>query len=472
MWKTEKGRGLIDRIAQKKGFWKKYGDFGLIVVSITMVIIFLLVAWSAYVATSIPSSQAPEASEVLAIPGLNPLIPIWYGILGLAIAIIVHEFSHGILFRVFDVKLKALGLIFIVVPLGAFAEPDEDELEEVDKRKRGRMYAAGPTTNIVLSIVVVLIFSTLFMGAVSAKEDGVVVSRIIDGTPAAESDLQENEQILKIGDERIRSNEDFNTVNITPMEEVEVKTRRGDTHHYHNVTSGLVVGGLVEDHVAQKADLQTGDIITSMDDQAVKNYTKFADILEKKDPGETIHVTFHRKENGTYENDSVSFELDERNGEAFMGIRPTYLGITTWDVEKVPQLLSSPYEGAEGIQDYFQRSAEYMALPFLGLSPLPDEVTELYTVNGPLSALPNDAFWTISNSLYWVFWLNLLVGLFNSLPAIPLDGGHMFNDGLEELVKKLGFDDDKSEKVSSGITWVVALSILFMLMWQMIGPRI
>ena len=33
---------------------------------------------------------------MIGLPGLNPVIPLWYGILALVIAMVVHEFSHGI----------------------------------------------------------------------------------------------------------------------------------------------------------------------------------------------------------------------------------------------------------------------------------------------------------------------------------------------------------------------------------------
>ncbi|MFW5907501.1 MAG: site-2 protease family protein [Candidatus Natronoplasma sp.] len=472
MWKTKGGKNFIERLSKKERFWKYYGNFGLIIVSISMVIIFLLVAWSAYVATSIPAEEAPETIEILALPGLNPLIPLWFGILGLAVAIIVHEFSHGILARIADIDINSLGLIFLVVPIGAFVEPDEDQMEELESIKRGRIYAAGPTTNIVLAIVIVLIFSTLFMGAVSAREEGVVVSSIVNGSPAAETELKKGEQILSVGGERVKNTQDFTSVNITPMQEVNVETLRGDEYRNHTMISGLIVAGVIEGRPAEKAEMEKGDIITGIDDRTVKNYDDFSEALEDKEPHQEIEVTFNRKTDDDYEEDDLILELDERDGEAYMGVMIAYLGVTTWNVEMIPRLLSSPFADAEGVQGHIQSTLQYMALPFLGLSPLPDEIAELYTVSGPLSVLPRGAFWTIANSLYWVFWLNLLVGLFNALPAVPLDGGFIFKDGMNGLVKKLGLDGKKGEKISSGIAYVLALTVLFLLLWQLVGPRI
>ena len=55
------------------------------------------------------------------------LIPIWYGILGLAVAMLFHEFAHGILTRVADTKVKSLGLLYL--KYGLF----EQALEQFDR---------------------------------------------------------------------------------------------------------------------------------------------------------------------------------------------------------------------------------------------------------------------------------------------------------------------------------------------------
>ncbi len=489
MWRTERGKDLIERLSSKKRFWEKYGSIGIVIVSVTMLLIFLLVAWSAYVASYIPSDQAPQPVEVLALPGINPLIPIWFGILGLAIAIIVHEFAHAILARVADIKVKSLGLVFLVVPIGAFAEPDEDEMEKVDKMKRARIYAAGPTTNIVLAVIVVLIFSTMFMGSITPREEGIVISNIVENSPAARAEINQGEQILWIADERIKNNDDLSSIDIPPGEDVEVKTLRGEEERsYTEVTTGLVIAGVIEDYPADQAGLAVGDIILRVEDEPVSNYDRFHQILEEKEPGQEMNFTYYRSEDGTYEeieSDLIlrdkydSFEelyptqnRDEYKGQAYMGVNVVYLGVYTWDVDMIPRLLSRPFAGAETPQDYVMGTLEYISLPFMGLSPLPDDIAALYTIDGPLSVIPSNTFWTISNSLYWVFWLNFLVGLFNSLPAVPLDGGFIFKDGLEGLIKRFGVKGDKSESISSGITYSLALLILFLLMWQLIGPRV
>ncbi len=65
-----------------------------------------------------------------------------------------------------------------------------------------------------------------------------------------------------------------------------------------------------------------------------------------------------------------------------------------------------------------------------------------------------------------------MVGIFNALPAIPLDGGYIFRDGISWLLEKLRPSKQPSEVDITATKVTVALSvlILFLILWQFIGP--
>ncbi|MFP4000809.1 MAG: site-2 protease family protein [Thermoplasmata archaeon] len=468
MWKTKKGRDLIERISKKKRFWELYGSVGIVIVAIAMIIIFLMVIFNAYVATSIPAEQAPEANEILVIPGVNPFIPIGYGILSLAVGIIVHEFSHGILSRVADVDIKSLGLIFLVVPLGAFVEPDEDQLEGAERLKRDRMYAAGATSNIVLALVIVLIFSMVFMGSVSVKEEGPMITATGVNTPADEAEIQTYEQIREIDGKEILKPSEILSIDIEPLKRVEVKTLRGDETRTYNLTAGLVINGVAKDSPADRAGLKAGDIFYQIDNEKIRNRDDFTEALDGKSDDVQLKISYFRKDDSDYARENNSLNLKD----GLMGVNLGYFGVVTQEADWIIQLLSRPLSGAENGAEALQNAAGYISLPLLGLSPLPEQIAEQYEVNGPLSMLPTSSFWVLANSLYWIFWLNILLGLFNALPAVPLDGGHLINDWMEGLSERLGLNEETGKKLSSSVTYALALLVLFLLMWSMIGPRI
>jgi membrane-associated protease RseP (regulator of RpoE activity) len=110
-----------------------------------------------------------------------------------------------------------------------------------------------------------------------------------------------------------------------------------------------------------------------------------------------------------------------------------------------------------------------LALPIFGLegfNPIISPFVESYTIEGPLAALPTNVFWIIVNILYWVAWLNLMVGIFNILPMVPLDGGYLFSDAIRTIVKRLKKDisDEKSEKIVGKVTLIFSLFILFVIL--------
>ncbi len=487
-WKTQRGKELIDRLSSKERFWTTYGNLSILVVSICMAVIFALVVWSAYLATFIPAESAPSPRMIIGIPGVNPIIPVWYGILGLAVAIIVHEFSHGILARLAKVKVKTLGLVFLVVPIGAFVEPDEDEMKDLPKIKRDRIYAAGPTSNVLMAIFFAILFSSVFMASVTPVENGMIVHGIVVGSPGETGGLEIGELVLSIHGIRTEEFDDIVDMDIEPLSEVDIQTRWRGEEREHSVISGMVIIYVQPDSPAHRAGLRELDIIVSMDGEFVRNYRDFDEFMGDAVAGHELLLVYGRMEDDDYILHETSVVLadkyerfqvlnpnqnrEEYRGQGYMGVTVSYMGINFRDVRWVREFMVNPYKGAENFNDYLMASLTYISLPFLRLSPVPTEVAQLYRVTGPLGALPQSVFWVLTNSFYWIFWLNLMVGLFNALPAVPLDGGYIFKDGVSSVIERLKMKKATEEKVVHGISYLIALMILGMLLWQLIGPRI
>src|SRR6266571_2339651 len=210
MWKTVRGRQLIDRLARPKRFWRVFGDIAIVLVALTMLGTTALLAWEATLVQNAAIRNNPPSPEtLLGLPGINPIIPLGYGILGLAVAIILHEFSHGILSRVANIKIRSLGLIFLIFPIGAFVEPDEDELRALPRRDRGRLYAVGPATNILLAVLFATLFSTLILTSVAPVHDGVGIVGFTTNSPAGTAGMQANTVITSINNMPVHTYNEF-----------------------------------------------------------------------------------------------------------------------------------------------------------------------------------------------------------------------------------------------------------------------
>ncbi|MEW6069665.1 MAG: site-2 protease family protein [Candidatus Thermoplasmatota archaeon] len=361
LWRTERGRNFIDRVAKRK-FWKHFGSFALAISTVVGVVTFFVLIWVASFVVRIPPKEAPTPQMLIGLPGINPVIPLGYGIVALIIAIVVHEFSHGILARIAKVKLKSLGLLFFIIPLGAFVEPDEEELKKVAKIKRCRVFAAGPAMNILVAFVCACIFSFVFMSAVTPVADGIFVTDLVKGSPA-------------------------------------------------------------------EIAIPVGAIITKLNDSETKSFEDFFSAMAGTKANQTVNITFYYQ--GNFINKNITL-ADSGDGRGFLGIEFS-------DPKVIQTLLNRPFYKVGSPQEFIGRGIYYVSLPFQALkgrSPICEPWNSVYTIRGPLSSLPPWLFWVLTNLFYWIFWLNLALGMSNALPAVPLDGGYILRDFADLLIIK------------------------------------
>lgn len=400
MWKTVRGRKLIERLARPMRFWRVFGDVSIVLVALTMAGTTILLMWEATLVQSAAIRGNPPAPEaLLGLPGINPIIPLGYGILGLAVAIILHEFAHGILSRVAKINIRSLGLIFLIFPIGAFVEPDEAELRALPRRQRARLYAVGPATNVLLAILFAALFSSLMATSVTPVHSGVGVVGFTDPSPAA------------------------------------------------------------------LAGMRPYTIITSLNNTPVTTYNEFIDALSRVQVNTTIPVVAFDPTTGG----STTYSVTPVSKNPATG--RTALGIFGFDVSTE---IYHPLTNPDKFGGVPRALLAYVSLPFSGHSPIDDPSTRFYQVHGPWAAVPAPLLWLLANSLYWLFWLNLMLGATNALPAVPLDGGYIFRDGIEGLLSRIrkGLPTAQRDRIVRSVSYSFAFLILGLVLWQLIGPRI
>ena len=406
MWRTDWGKNFIEKVSQNKPLWRRIGDVWVVTVFFIMIFMFLLLLWQATLAWQIPKSASVSPKMMIGLPGLNPVIPLWYGILALVIAMVVHEFSHGILSRVANVKVKALGLLMFFFPVGAFVEPDEEEMKSMKKWERMRLYAAGPGSNMVIAIIFSFLFSSVMVASLEPSSDGVLS------------------------------------------------------------------GSVVLDYGGEEAGLEPWMLITEVNDQAILNSEDFSNVMNETYAGQVVNVSVLNK--GTPETYQVT--LSDK-GSYYLKYYPDsyetwmsgkgFMGIAVVDPEVIADRLANP--GSSG-----GSMLQYITLPFQKLQPFPEHFTALFSPTGIVGAIPDSAFWILANSFYWIFWLNLMVGLTNALPAVPLDGGFIFADGVTGMLGKVksSMTAQRKEEIVDRLVSILAITVVFLIVWQIVGPRL
>lgn len=406
MWRTDWGKDFIEKISQYNLFWRRVGDVWVVVVFLIMIFMFFLLLWQATLAWQIPKSASVSPKMMIGLPGLNPVIPLWYGILALVIAMVVHEFSHGILSRVANVKVKALGLLMFFFPVGAFVEPDEEEMKSMKKWERMRLYAAGPGSNMVIALIFSILFSSVMVASLEPSSDGVLSASVV-----------------------------------------------------------LDYGG-------EEAGLEPWMLITEVNDQVVSNSEDFSNVMNETYAGQSVNVSVLNKGNPeTYQvtlSDKGSYYLKYYPDayETWMSGKG-FMGIAVVNPEVIADSLSNPTNSRGSM-------LQYITLPFQKLQPFPDHFTALFAPTGLVGVIPDSTFWILANSFYWIFWLNLMVGLTNALPAVPLDGGFIFADGVTGMLGKVrgSMTAERKEEIVDRLVSILAVTVLFLIIWQIVGPRL
>jgi membrane-associated protease RseP (regulator of RpoE activity) len=198
MIRTRRGRDAIDRWARFRRFWTAASDLGIGLAAISMAVILALLFLDAIVSLRVPASQAPSPQEALGLPGINPIIPIGYGIVALVVGIVLHELAHGVVARSQGIGVKSLGILLFVVPVGAFVEQDDVDMNAASRRRRDRVGAAGILANFAIALVFFVVLAAIISTSVAPNASGVGIAYVQPGSPASNSSLVPGDIITSI----------------------------------------------------------------------------------------------------------------------------------------------------------------------------------------------------------------------------------------------------------------------------------
>jgi membrane-associated protease RseP (regulator of RpoE activity) len=323
----------------------------------------------------------------LLIPGLNPHLPWTYGWIALVLTIIIHEAGHGIVARVYGVKVESTGLVLLLgIPIGAFVNIEREELARTRLKEKSAILTAGPLNNM---IVAALSLGLLYM----------VVSTLIPIPDQNESQYG-----------------------------VQVKT----------------VG---EQSLASSLGIKKGDVIVNVDGDKVEHIEDLSRLL-KSNLGNRIEITW-KVNNGK-----------EVTGAALIpaSVQPNtgILGVTITNVAPDPEIVLDRYKNA-----FSSNPIAILLPPTMAETSVPysDLMSPKYS-----SSVLGVAFPVLANLLFWLWFINFNVGIFNALPIGPLDGGQLYNSLFEKKVKA-GSSRYRNASLILTLVMVMIVAISFVVPW-------
>ncbi len=521
MLRTTKGQEFLDKLALHKKFWRTFANIGIPAMLIGMLAMFLLILLIDYsLIKSFQTQTVPqpgkfnEPRNIFLIPGINEYIPFYWGIIALIVTLVVHEFSHAILCKVEGIKVKSMGILLAIIPIGGFAEPDDEQLlgkkeekggtetaaaEQAEPKKlatrseRVRVLTAGVMANFVTALIAFLLFFSL-LGSISPVGD-VMVTSVVPGYPAELAGVKPNMILSGINDKQVNNAHDFlfYAKTLEPGSNVTLHLIDGRVRKEismvateSNVTrSGVRVFNVIEGSPAEAAGIKQGMILVKMDNTEIKELDDFINFMNSTLEGQKVDVYLLSNSSVNASLEALSIELakypyQKEAKKGFLGVSYSPeegaisysigMGIGQFHAKDYLGMLKSIPSLLTGLTGWVL----LFGLPIFGLGGegfpgFSGLLTNFYEPTGWVAPLGIGIFW-ILNILLWIGWMNFYAGLFNCLPAVPLDGGHVFRDVMTTSLSRIMRNGEKVEKLSSAIALLFAILVLMSLVFVMIAP--
>jgi membrane-associated protease RseP (regulator of RpoE activity) len=397
MWRTQFGVKAMDWFVGKFGFVLKRLKW--LVVGLGFVLMGIMV-WmlgrSAWIYL-----MYPEIVEAVKAPPIAPLIPYFpklfgmeslfpafyftYFLVALAIVAISHEFSHGIFMRLFKIRIKSTGLVFLGPILGAFVEQSERSMGSKKRVEQMTVLGAGVFANVLMALLFYLLYVLFFFSSFSASGYAFNSYAYVSDVPIGSIDLVGNvssEFSVVYADSVLTRN--FTVVGYNGRDYLMSSSAIEAMGNYSDLVGYSTT--LFELSPAVRSGLMGA--IVEADGVAVLGEDVLREFMESSEPGDVVHFV-------TKDGDGESMEYD-----VVLGEHPVYEGRGYLGVAYV--------EGSSG--GFVNKFLDWM------MSFKDDDTYYEPKWDG-------EFVYFVYYLLWWVMVINLLVALFNMLPLGMLDGG-------------------------------------------------
>ena len=206
----------------------------------------------------------------------------------------------------------------------------------------------------------------------------------------------------------------------------------------------LEVERVVPDSLAAEVGVQRGDRLVALDGRPTDEWREFAGVVAGKEPGE--RVTFAVERGG--ERKEFSGELTADPGDpdrALVGVQPAASGENYGLIESTGMALSTTWE-------ITLRLGAFVGQLVTGEQNFYDNVTGPVGIASVGSTAVIQGFF-----LQLLALISLNLALFNLLPMLPLDGGHLFFIAAEKVIGRPVRPETVGKVTAVGVMLVLAL---------------
>lgn len=395
------------------------------------------------------------------------------GIAILGVLVFVHELGHFCVAKYTGVKVLKFSLGFgprlvsrqwgeteymiCAVPLGGYVlmlgegSGEEGEAAELSPEDEARTYAkksvgvrtaiiaAGPLMNLILPFILLPIAYLLGVSVPAYLDQPACTGYVASDSAAAKAGFQANDCILMVNGETAPTWDAANNLLISHVgTQLTFKVRRNGKETELILADGGVEGllglGLLPPQAAvlgvvapgmpaATAGLKVGDRIAAIDDTPVASWYELKKTIQLAQ-GKAQRFLVERKDGTT---ETLSIVAKSENGEYLIGISPLH------------QSVEKRYGFVDAVRAGWQRGRELIELTYLFIGKLFTGHVSSSNIGGPISVvqLAGQAAQTDFSSILLVLaFLSIQLGILNLLPIPILDGGHLFFNLVELIIRR------------------------------------
>lgn len=415
--------------------------------------------------------------------------------IGLGVMVLVHEWGHFVLARLFGVRVEVFSIGFgprlfgvrrgptdyriSALPLGGYVRMagdnpaeerrgDPDEFLSKPRWQRCLIALAGPTTNFLMAVVLTAALFVHGGEQPSYADKPVAIAGVVKGSPAQKAGIQAGDRI--VGFDGV-NNPTWDRVALElalspPGHSIPVKIDRNGQLLTTSVQSEpqpfnalgypaepVVVGAVAPNLPAMHAGLKEGDVIVAANGQHLDAPSQFSELVQRN-AGNPMTLDILR--NGQ----PLSLQLTPMWGDPGDGMPRWEIGITFRFVTS-PKRYSPPEALWKATQFHIVLADKLIYL----VGQLFTGKVSLKQVQGPLGIVQESsraAKRGFGDLISLMALVSLNLGILNLLPIPILDGGHILMLGIEGLLRHDLSLKIKERFVTVGMVFLLLIFLIVM----------
>ena len=211
-----------------------------------------------------------------------------------------------------------------------------------------------------------------------------------------------------------------------------------------------VVGEIIPDSAAQKAGIQSGDMIVSINHHAIESFSDISKVIQLEEYGRPLDIVIKRE--GVEKTFSIAPLQENKNAPALLGVQAS---IDAFEVKKNLGFFESMALSGQTLWDVTAGTLRYLGQIITG-SRLPRDL------RGPLgiAEASGDALrggWIVL--LNFIANVSIAIGLMNLLPIPVLDGGHLAFYAIEAVRRKPLSEKMQNRLVYTGFALLMSIFV-------------